>query len=37
MSYGKDGVAGTPITLATRNDFNGDIILRNGVFAAAPE
>jgi len=36
-SYGKDGLDGDDITLATRRDFNRDIVLANGQFLAAPE
>jgi len=36
-SYGKDGVDGANISLATKMDFNRDIIISNGVFVASPE
>ena len=37
QSYGKDGIDGSDITLATRLQFNSDIVLANGQFVAAPE
>ena len=36
-SWGKDGVAGEHISLATKFDFDRDIVLVDGQFAAAPE
>jgi type II secretion system protein G len=36
-SYGKDGVDGADISIATRTDFTRDIVLVNGEFVAAPE
>jgi general secretion pathway protein G len=36
-SFGKDGVAGAAITVATRDDFERDIVLVNGQFVAAPQ
>jgi general secretion pathway protein G len=36
-SYGKDGVDGTNITIATRFNFDEDIIFSNGIFSASPE
>ncbi len=36
-SFGKDGMDGVDITLATRLQFNADIVLSNGQFVAAPE
>jgi general secretion pathway protein G len=36
-SYGKDGVPGVDITLASRFDFDLDIVITNGLFIAAPE
>jgi general secretion pathway protein G len=36
-SFGKDGIAGLPISLETRYDFDRDIIFANGVFVAAVE
>lgn len=36
-SYGADGLPGADITLATRFDFNRDIVFANGVFAASPD
>lgn len=36
-SYGRDGLDGANITLATRFDFNLDIIVANGAFVASPE
>jgi general secretion pathway protein G len=37
QSGGKDGVDGADITLATRFDFNRDIVISDGQFIAAPE
>jgi general secretion pathway protein G len=37
QSYGKDGLDGGDITLATKLQFNADIVLSNGQFVAAPE
>ena len=36
-SFGRDGIDGTNIDYATRNDFNLDMIHANGSFAAGPE
>ena len=36
-SFGKDGVDGPDMTLATKLHFNSDIVLANGQFVAAPE
>lgn len=36
-SFGKDGVDGADITIATKTEFERDIVLSNGVFVAAPE
>lgn len=36
-SFGKDGADGAAITVATRDDFNRDIVLVNGQFVAAPQ
>jgi general secretion pathway protein G len=36
-SYGKDGVDGANISLATRADYTLDILLSDGLFVAAPE
>ena len=36
-SFGKDGIDGPDITLASRFDFDRDIVLVNGSFVAAPE
>ncbi len=36
-SLGKDGVDGAEITIATKDDYNRDIVLVNGQFVAAPE
>jgi general secretion pathway protein G len=36
-SYGKDGVAGEDITVATKDDFTQDIVIANGQFVAAPQ
>lgn len=36
-SYGKDGINGVNISLATRFQFTADIVLFNGQFVAAPE
>ncbi len=36
-SYGKDGVAGEDITVATKDDFMRDIVISNGQFVAAPQ
>ena len=36
-SHGKDGVDGTNITIATRFNFDEDIIFSNGEFSASPE
>jgi general secretion pathway protein G len=36
-SFGKDGTDGAAITVATRDDFNRDIVLVNGQFVAAPQ
>jgi len=36
-SFGKDGIDGPNITLASRFDFDQDIVLVNGSFVAAPE
>jgi general secretion pathway protein G len=36
-SFGKDGLDGPDITLASRFDFDRDIVLVNGAFVAAPE
>jgi general secretion pathway protein G len=36
-SWGKDGVAGEHISLATKFDFDRDIVLVDSRFAAAPE
>jgi general secretion pathway protein G len=37
QSFGKDGIDGPDITLATRLVFSADIVLSNGQFVAAPE
>jgi general secretion pathway protein G len=37
MSLGKDGVDGPDSTWLTRNEFERDIIVSNGVFTAGPE
>jgi general secretion pathway protein G len=37
MSYGKDGVDGSDLTWNTRNEFERDIVVNNGVFVAGPE
>jgi len=37
QSFGKDGLDGADITLATKLQFNADIVLSNGQFVAAPE
>ena len=37
VSFGKDGLDGPDITLASRFDFDRDIVLVNGAFVAAPE
>ena len=37
QSAGKDGVDGADITLATRFDFNRDIVISDGQFIASPE
>jgi type II secretion system protein G len=36
-SFGKDGVDGTEITIATRDHFEQDIVIVNGQFVAAPQ
>ena len=36
-SFGKDGVDGANISLATKLQFNSDIVLSNGQFSASPE
>jgi len=36
-SFGKDGVDGPDLTWSTRNEFQRDIIVTNGVFVAGPE
>jgi general secretion pathway protein G len=36
-SYGKDGIDGTNITIASRFNFDEDIIISNGLFTASPE
>jgi general secretion pathway protein G len=36
-SYGKDGIDGANITIATRFNFDEDIVLSNGLFVASPE
>ena len=36
-SWGKDGVSGEHISLATKFDFDRDIVLVDGQFTAAPE
>lgn len=36
-SFGKDGIDGQDITLATKLQFNADLVLANGQFVAAPE
>ena len=36
-SYGKDGIDGANISVATRTDFTLDILLSDGVFIAAPD
>lgn len=36
-SFGKDGVDGVNISLATKLQFNSDIVLSNGQFSASPE
>ncbi len=35
-SYGKDGIDGDDISYDTRNDFDRDIVIYNGVFTARP-
>ena len=36
-SYGRDGLDGANITVATRNDFNLDIVFDTSQFVASPE
>ena len=36
-SFGKDGAPGADITYNTRMDFSLDIVVRDGLFVAAPE
>lgn len=36
-SYGADGLPGADISIATRFDFNRDIVFTNGVFSASPD
>ena len=36
-SFGKDGVDGANISLATKLQFNSDIVFSNGQFSASPE
>ena len=36
-SYGKDGVDGSDISVASRDDFTLDIVLADGRFTASPE
>ncbi len=36
-SYGADGLPGADISLATRFDFNRDIVFASGVFVASPD
>ena len=36
-SYGADGLPGADISLATRFDYNRDIVLANGAFFASPD
>ena len=36
-SFGADGLPGADISLATRFDFNRDIVFASGVFAASPD
>lgn len=37
QSHGKDGIDGVDITIATRFDYNLDLLIVNGLFVAAPE
>ena len=37
ISYGKDGVDGADLNWSTRNQFERDIVVNNGVFVAGPE
>ena len=36
-SFGKDGIDGADLTVATRDDFNLDLVLADGRFVASPE
>lgn len=36
-SFGRDGVDGLDISLATRDDYDRDILLVNGIFLASPD
>jgi type II secretion system protein G len=36
-SYGADGLPGADISIATRFDFNRDIVFTNGIFTASPD
>jgi len=36
-SYGADGIPGADISIATRFDFNRDIVFASGLFAASPD
>jgi len=36
-SYGSDGLPGTDISLATRFNFDYDIVFVNGIFSASPD
>jgi general secretion pathway protein G len=36
-SYGKDGIDGTDISFATRNDFDLDLVYSSGQFVHSPE